>query len=548
MFTSGMVETQNSPLSTAEIIVDGDSLTIQDFIRVVRCYETVSIASESKKKMGASRALLEEWVKDEKVIYGITTGFGPMVSTLIPTKYQTELQQNLIRSHSANVGPIFSIEETRAAMLLRLNAFAKGYSAVRLETAELLQNMINQGIHPRISEWGSVGASGDLTPSAHIALSLMGEGEVEYKGAVIPSADALKKAGLTPVRFMAKEGLALINGTTMMTGVAAIQVYDAWNLVKSAEIISALSLEVLLASTEPFMKEVHQLKPHPGQIITAANLLKFLKGSKLVMDKEALDKVRHELEQRMKSEGEVFDSGVQVQNVYSMRATPQILGAVRDALDYITARIITEMNSSNDNPLFFPELGVANQGANFHGQSVALPMDVLSISLTEIGVLSERRLNKMLDKDRSGGLPPFLARSGKSGLQCAFEGAQYIPTSLVAECRTLCNPASVQSIPSNGENQDVVSMGLVAARKARDIKERIEYILTVELLAACEAVEVRGAEKLGSVSKMVYNSVRAQVPAYDTDRPMTKDFEQIKKSLHEGVVVQVAEKIVGTIQ
>jgi len=548
MHLSGTAANQEIQSSTEQVVVvNGNSLTISDFIRVVRGYENVVVDPKSKEKMSASRALLDEWIKDEKVIYGITTGFGPLVSTLVPTKYQTELQQNLIRSHSANVGPIFSVEETRAAMLLRLNAFAKGYSAVRHETVELLQEMLNHGIHPRIPQWGSVGASGDLTPSAHIALALMGEGEVEYNGEIMVSAEAFKREGLAPVTFMAKEGLALINGTTMMTGVAALQVHDAWNLVKSAEVISALSLEVLMASIEPFMKEAHALKPHPGQITTAANLLKFLEGSKLVMNKEGLDKVREELEQRMKAEGDVFDSGVHVQNVYSMRATPQILGAVRDALDYITARIVTEMNSSNDNPLFFPELGIAYQGAHFHGQPVALPMDVLSISLTEIGVLSERRLNKMLDKDRSGGLPPFLARGGKSGLQCAFEGAQYIPTSLVAECRTLCNPASIQSIPSNGENQDVVSMGLVAARKARDIKERIEYILAVELLAACEAVEVRGAEKLGSVSKMVYNSVRAQVPAYDTDRPMTKDFEVIKNSLHKGVVVQEAEKVVGAI-
>lgn len=550
MATASPTKAEGSSLSSKKklqpVALTGNDLAAFDVVAIARDNQSITISPESAKKMAMSRAMLEQWIKEGKVVYGVTTGFGPMVSTLVPPKYQTDLQENLIRSHAANVGPSFAREEVRAAMTLRLNAFSKGYSAVRLETAELLKEMVNRGVHPVVPQWGSVGASGDLTPSAHIALTMMGEGEAEYQGIVMPSREALKKAGLVPVVFSAKEGLALINGTTMMTGVAALQVADAWNLVKTAEIVSALSLEALLASTEPFLAEAHKLKPHPGQIKTAANLLRLMAGSELVLNHETLLAMQVELEKRMKEKDEVFDSGVHVQNVYSMRATPQILGAVRDALDYITVRIETEMNSSNDNPLFFPELGRAYQGAHFHGQPVALPMDVLAISLTEIGILSERRLNKMLDKDRSGGLSPFLAR-GRPGLQCGFEGAQYIPTSLVAECRTLCNPASIQSIPSNGENQDVVSMGLVAARKARDIKERIEYIVAVELLAACEAMEERDKQKMSPVAKRVYAAVRGIVPAYDVDRPMSADFEKIKNFIHQGALTQLVESQTGSL-
>lgn len=526
------------------LLLDGEHLTLADVVSVARQHTPVGIQKTALKKMATSRAMLDEWLKEEKIVYGITTGFGPFVSTLIPKKYQSDLQENLIRSHSANVGPMFSREETRAAMLLRLNAFSKGYSAIRIETVNLLLAFLNSGIHPQIPQWGSVGASGDLNPSSHVALALMGEGTVEYGGKVMETKKALKKAGLTPVKFMAKEGLALINGTTMMTGVAALQLADAWNLVKNAEIVSGLGIEVLLGSLEPFHPAGHEVKAHPGQIHTAANLRRLLAGSGLIWDAKALEVIRKKLHDQMAKDGEVIDSGVHVQNVYSMRATPQILGAVRDALTYATDRIITEMNSANDNPLFFPEYDMSYQGANFHGQPVALPMDVLCIALTEIGVLSERRLNKLLDPVRNNGLSPFLAR-GKSGLRCGLEGAQYVATSLVAECRTLCTPASIQSIPSNGENQDVVSMGLVAARKARDIKERIEYILAVEYMAAVEATEERDRSQISPAGMAVVKTVRKSIKAYNNDEFMRPNLEALQKLIHEQTIVTHVEAVLG---
>lgn len=527
------------------VFIDGEDLQIENVAQVARKFYKVDIKESAKEKIIKSRAMLESWIEQGKIIYGITTGFGPLVSTLIPTKYQTDLQENLIRSHSANVGPIFGEEEVRAAMLLRLNALSKGFSAIRLDVLELLKEMLNRGVHPIVPEWGSVGASGDLTPSAHIALAIMGEGKVIYKNKIVASSEALKEAGLVPIKFLAKEGLALINGTTMMTGVGALQVNDAWNLIKTAEIISALSIEVLKGSIEPFVLEAHRVKPHPGQLKCVENIKKLLQGSKLVWSSADVIKIQEDLQKQLNDTKEVVDSHIHIQNAYSLRAVPQVLGAVRDALDYITQRVTTEINSANDNPLFFEELGVAYQGAHFHGQSVALPFDVLSIALTEIGIISERRLNRILDPIRSNGLTPFLAGE-KAGLRCGFEGAQYIPTSLIAECRTLATPASIQSIPSNGENQDVVSMGLVAARKAREIKTRIEYVLAVELLAACEAAEERGSENLGTVSGAIFKSVREKIARFNTDRKMSDDFETAKNIIHSGLLVEIAENLLGS--
>ncbi|MDD2656265.1 MAG: tyrosine 2,3-aminomutase [Patescibacteria group bacterium] len=530
------------------LFLTGEGLGVNEVHEVAFGLRKVQIAEEAKKRIIESREMLDLWVDEEKIVYGITTGFGPLVSVLIPKKHQSDLQENLIRSHSSNVGPLFSKEEVRAAMLLRINAFCKGYSAIRLETVELMVAMLNKGLHPCVPQFGSVGASGDLTPSSHIALSLMGEGKTEYQGEILDTKEALKKTGLEPVKLMAKEGLALINGTTMMTGVAALQVYDTWNLIRTAEAISALSIEVLLGSIEPFLVRAHELaKPHPGQINTAYNLSEMLKDSKLIWTKEKLKEIQEKLQNTVKENGNVTDSSIHVQNVYSLRATPQILGAVRDALDYITRQITTEMNSANDNPLFFKDMDMVYQGAHFHGQPVAMPMDMLSISLTEIAILSERRLNKMLDRKRSEGLTPFLA-GDKFGLRCGFEGAQYIPTSLVAECRTMCVPASIQSIPSNEENQDVVSMGLVAARKARDIKEKISYVLSVELLVACNAAEERGIENLSSVGKKVYDLVRADISKYDEDRQMSLDIEKMNSLIKEGSIVTEIKKIIPDLK
>jgi histidine ammonia-lyase len=338
----------------------------------------------------------------------------------------------------------------------------------------------------------------------------------------------------------------MINGTTMMTGVGGLTLGDSWRMVKTAEIISAMGIEVLLGSVEPFHAKGHEVKPHPGQIQTAKNLRTLLESSNLVMKDMDLKSVQDKLRTDVQKNGDVLNSDISVQNVYSMRATPQVLGAVRDALTYVTQHVEIEMNSVNDNPLFFVDERMAYQGANFHGQPVALPFDVLSIALTQMGIISERRLNKMLDESRSAGLPPFLARN-KAGLRCGFEGAQYIPTALIAECRTLCNPASIQSIPSNAENQDVVSMGLVAARKARDIGEKISYVLAVELLAIVEAAELRGVENMSDVGQAVYNHIRTTIDNFAEDRVMSGDITAVREMIVRGEILELATSIVGEL-
>lgn len=523
------------------LILDGQSLDMKVLIEVVRYGRPVDLSNTSKKKILQSREMLDKKMESGDLIYGINTGFGPLVSVLIPKNKQKELQQNLIRSHSSNVGPLFEEEAVAAALLMRLNAFAKGYSAIRPETVDLLNACLNKKIYPCIPQWGSVGASGDLTPSAHIALALMGEGDVYFENKKISAAEAFRMTSLNAVEFEAKEGLALINGTTMMTGLGAIQVADAWNLVYHAEIIGALSMCALKASLEPFDPDGQRLKNHPGQQQTASNLLKLFQGTSLVKDDVARSAMKEKMQKEWNNADNVFDSGFHLQDVYSIRATPQIIGAVRDALRYVTASLEIEMNSANDNPLFLTEKGMVYHGAHFHGQTVALPLDTAAIAITEIAILSERRLNKMLDPIRSGGLTPFLA-GPEYGLQCGFEGAQYIPTSLVAECKILCSPVSIQSIPSNCENQDVVSMGLIAARKLRDIRERVEYVLAVELLAACQALDERGTEKIYGVFKDLHNLVRSKIPKHGTDRILSKDIETAKNLIHTQQLFALVKK------
>lgn len=529
------------------LLIDGESLTINDLNQVVRHNRPVEIAESSNEKIKQSRQMLERKIEEGDLIYGINTGFGPLVSVLIPHHKQQELQQNLIRSHAANVGPLFEEEAVAAALVMRLNAFAKGYSAIRPQTVALLQSFINYKIYPCIPQWGSVGASGDLTPSAHIALALMGEGEVFFKQQKISAMEALILAGLEPVKLEAKEGLALINGTTMMTGLGALQLADAWNLVYHAEIISALSMCALGTSIGPFDPNGQKVKNHPGQQQTAQNLLKLLAGNSLVQNEIERNATKEKIKKEWSKTDAVFDTGVHLQDVYSLRATPQIIGAVRDALQYVTIAIEIEMNSANDNPLFLVENDKVYHGAHFHGQTVALPLDTAAIALTEIAILSERRLNKMLDPLRSAGLTPFLA-GNEYGLHCGYEGAQYIPTSLVAECKILCTPASIQSIPSNGENQDVVSMGLIAARKLRDIKERVEYVLAVELLVACQALNERGTERLDGVIKDLFNYFRFHIPANDKDRILSKDIERTKNLIHNQELVQLVKKKISDYQ
>ncbi len=511
------------------ITIDGSSLSIEDLVAVARGNAYVTLSVGAKRRVAISRRTVEKWVSEHRKVYGITTGFGPMCDISIGMSEAKELQENLIRSHSAGFGKPFPRDIVRAIMLLRANVLAKGYSGVRVHLLNILTSMINRGIHPVIPEVGSVGASGDLVPLAHMALAMMGEGNVEYNGSVFEAAYALKKEGLDKVRLDSKEGIALINGTSVMTALGALVCYDSERLIKEAEIAAAMSIEALNGALEPFDKRIHLLRPHKGQIESAENFRKLLNGSRLVSSfKEDTKKIRKEsLETR----------NIKLQDAYSLRCSPQVYGAVRDAIAFARKVIEIEMNSATDNPLILSKSDEALHGGNFHGQPIASAMDMLSISLTSVGNISERRIARLLDSSLNEGLPLFLVRD-REGIQMGLMGTQYTATSLAAENRTLAYPASIQSLPTNANNQDIVSMGTIAARNALKILRNVECILAIEMISAAQAIEIRGPEKLATRTGRAYKMIRTIVPPVVKDRETYLDIEKLVKILKNGKLVK----------
>ncbi len=507
---------------------NGDKLDIESVRRVAVNQAPVKLEATTLERAAESRRQFEDTVRSGVPVYGVTTGYGEMIYMLVGTSKEVELQTNLVRSHSAGVGPLFSEDEARAIVSARLNALAKGYSAVRPELLERLALYLNLGITPAIPEIGSLGASGDLGPLAHIASSLIGEGYVLKDGKKTPTATVLEEHGIEPLQLRFKEGLALINGTSAMTGLGCLVLGRALTQVRQAEIVTALVVETLHGSLSPFQAEGHDIaRPHRGQIDTAANMRALLAGTQLAVEHADL-----RAQAKAQQDGDVSRTDVWIQKAYTLRAIPQVLGAVRDSVYHAISTVETELNSSNDNPLFFEGKEVFH-GANFHGQPVAFVMDFTTIALTQLGVFSERRTNRLLNRYLSG-LPEFLVGSGEPGLHSGFAGAQYPATALIAENRTI-GPASTQSVPSNGDNQDVVSMGLIAARNARRVESNNNYILAVEYLAAAQAVDVSGRyDGLSPAGKATYEAVRALVPTLERDRYMADDIETIATALRQG--------------
>ncbi|WP_410648409.1 tyrosine 2,3-aminomutase [Amycolatopsis sp. cmx-4-54] len=520
------------------VVFNGETLDIADVRRVAEDRVPCRVSPSALEKAAKCRTMFEDIVRQEIPIYGVTTGYGEMIYMLVATSEEVALQTNLVRSHSAGVGPLFSETEARAIVAARLNALAKGHSAVRPVVLERLALYLNLGITPAIPEIGSLGASGDLATLSHIASTLIGEGYVLRDGEKVPTREVLDEFGIEPLELRFKEGLALINGTSGMTGVGSLVVHKALEQVRQAEIVTALLIEVLQGSNSPFLREGHDIaRPHAGQIDTAANMRALMSGSKLTVDHADLRRQVADQGERGGDDGKLHDGGVQrteiyLQKAYSLRAIPQVLGAVRDTLYHATTKLDIELNSSNDNPLFFEGQEIFH-GANFHGQPIAFAMDFVTIALTQLGVLSERQTNRVLNRHLSYGLPEFLVK-GDPGLNSGFAGAQYPATALIAENRTI-GPASTQSVPSNGDNQDVVSMGLIAARNARRVLQNNEKILAVELLAAAQAVDISGrVAGLSPVAKATYDAVRALVPTLDEDRYMSDDIETIAEAVSRG--------------
>jgi MIO-dependent L-tyrosine 2,3-aminomutase len=518
---------------------NGEDLTIAGLKQVAEDWVSCAVAPAALTKAAASRRMFEDIVAQNIPIYGVTTGYGEMIYMLVAPAREVELQTNLVRSHSAGAGPLFAEHEARAMVGARLNALAKGYSAVRPEVLERLALYLNLGITPAVPEIGSLGASGDLAPLSHIAATLIGEGYVLRDGKQTSTGPVLREYGIEPLQLRFKEGLALINGTSAMTGLGALVLERALTQVRQAEIVTALVIEVLQGSTSPFLPEGHDIaRPHPGQIVTAANLRALMSGSALTVEHAQLRRQVADAGELGKGDGTLHEDGVQrtkiyLQKAYSLRAIPQVLGAVRDTLSHAADKVRIDLNSANDNPLFFPGQDEIFHGANFHGQPVAFAMDFVTIALTQLGVLSERQSNRLLNQHLSYGLPEFLVAS-EPGLNSGFAGIQYPATALVAENRTI-GPASTQSVPSNGDNQDIVSMGLISARNARRVQQNNNIILALEYLAAAQAVDVSGRYRgLSPAGKATYDAVRALVPTLDHDRYMADELATVTSALDRG--------------
>lgn len=505
-----------------KVIIDGNSLTIEDFINVVRRGYTVELSEEAIKKVNKSRAVVDSYVEEGKVEYGITTGFGKFSDVVISKEDTKALQRNLIISHSCGVGEPLDEEIVRGIMLLRANALSKGFSGIRLSTLNALIEMLNKGVHPVIPEKGSLGASGDLAPLAHMVLVLLGEGEAYYKGERMPGKKAMDLANIQTVELTAKEGLALINGTQVMTSIGTLALYDGINLAKIADIAAALTVESQNGIVTAYDKKVNEVRPHNGQINTAKNLLKLLENSNMTT-------VQGEL---------------RVQDAYSLRCLPQIHGASKDAINYVIEKVNIELNSVTDNPLIFADDKAVISGGNFHGQPMALAFDFLGIALSELANSSERRIERLVNPQLSG-LPGFLTENG--GLNSGFMITQYSAAALVSENKVLAHPASVDSIPSSANQEDHVSMGTIAARKAKEILYNTTRVLAIELMASAQAIDFSGAEKLGEGTKIAYEEIRNVVERLFDDRVMYLDIEKCISLIEDNTVLDAVENGLGQL-
>ena len=487
----------------------GHDLTACDVKRVAEGSATVTIAAEAEARMRDSYALVLQIVASGQPTYGISTGFGEMSRVLISEDMNAALQLNLIRSHASGVGEPLPKDITRAIMLLRLNALCVGYSGINPEVTDLLCELINRDITPVIPEQGSLGASGDLANLAHMSLVLLGEGEAWVDGERLHGAEALQKRGLKPVKLSGKDGLALINGTSVMLGIGVMTYLLADYCLHAANVAAALTFEALNGFTNAYDPRIHQLRKQEGQMEVAKSLLTLLHGSQYANTRTE-----------------------DVQDAYTLRCVPQVHGASHDALSYVGTILSREMNAVTDNPIVIAKEGDVISGGNFHGQPLALALDFLGIAVSELANISERRTERMVNPQLSNGLPAFLCQNG--GVQSGFMISQYVAASLVSENKILAHPASVDSIPSSANKEDHVSMGAIAARKARKIVENTSRVLAIELMCAAQAIDLQTKRKLGVGTARVYDLIRRHVPALTEDRPPSEDIERISQLILNG--------------
>ena len=507
-----------------KILLGIDGMTLEDLAAIARGGVRAALADVSEQRIVKARELIEKWVQAEKTIYGVTTGFGALSDVTISREDTRKLQENILMSHAAGVGEIFDEETVRAIMALRIKDLARGHSGIRLETVRHLLALLNKGVWPVVPEKGSVGASGDLCPLAHLGLVLIGQGEAFYKGQRISGVEALKKCGLAPLRLESAEGLALVNGTQVMTAVGGLCVHDAIGLSKMTDIAAAMSIEVLMGSRTEFDFRIQRVRPHPGQAAAADNMFRITQNSEIITSHKDCSRV---------------------QDAYTLRCSPQVHGASKDVINYARKVIETEMNSSTNNPLIFPESEDFLLGGNFHGQPVALAMDFLCMGISELANISERRIERLVNPMLSG-LPAFLVSDG--GLNSGFMIAQYTAAALVSENKILCHPASVDSIPTSANKEDHVSMGTISARKCREIVKNTEPVIAIELLCAAQALDLFTNMKPGEGTMAAYHMIRQNIPHLDHDRILSKDIESMMTLVKSGEVLEAVEKTVGPLQ
>ena len=504
------------------IALSGEDLTLDGVWDVAVHGATAELAQGARARMRASRELLES-IRGEHT-YGVNTGFGRFVSAHVPDELSEELQVRLLRSHACGVGEPYPDEIVRAAMLLRANALAKGFSGARVETVELLVECLNRGVLPVVPARGSVGASGDLAPLAHLALPLIGEGEAFVDGERLAGGEALRRAGLEPVRLASKEGLSLVNGTQFMAAMAALGVVRARRLAGTADLACALSLEALQGSRTSFVPAVHRARPLPGQQKVAANVWRLLEGSAIIESHRWCDKV---------------------QDAYALRCAPQVHGACRDLLDYAAATVEVELNAATDNPLVLLDEGEIVSAGNFHGQPLAFALDALAMAVAELASISERRTERLVNPSLSEGLPPFLVEEG--GLNSGFMILQYVAAALVSENKVLAHPASVDSIPTSAGQEDHVSMGNAAGLKALRVLDNAEPTLAIELLAGTQAIEFLAPLMPGEGVRAVHDFVRTLSERLVEDRSLSADIERVADSIRAGDVLRAAEASLGAL-
>jgi histidine ammonia-lyase len=507
------------------IRLTGDDLRIEDVWAVAFDGASAALSDDARRKMRAARELVERAAHGSREhTYGINTGFGRFVSQSVPEEQTEELQLRLLRSHACGVGEPYPSEIVRAAMLLRANALAKGNSGARIDTVELLLECLARGVLPSVPSRGSVGASGDLAPLAHLALPLVGEGEAWYDDELLTGADALAAAGLEPTRLAAKEGLSLINGTQFMAAYGALGVVRARRLTRTADLACAMSIEALQGSRTSFLPQIHRLRPLRGQSDSAANILRLLDESAINEAHRWCDKV---------------------QDAYSLRCAPQVHGAARDLLDYVEGTVAVELNAATDNPLVLVEDELLVSNGNFHGQPLAFALDALAMACSELANISERRLERLVNPNLSDGLPAFLTVDG--GLNSGFMIPQYVAASLVSENKALCHPASVDSIPTSAGQEDHVSMGNASALKAWQVLGNAESALAIELLAGAQAVEFLAPLEPGVGVRATHAFVRTLSGRLREDRPLARDIESVAAAIRDGSLVRAVEDDVGEL-